>query len=89
MVQKTDGSVVKVPAKGGQTVVHRGERVVVQPAGSGGYGHPLERDRERVLADIADGYISADAARRLYRVEPDAHDAHAAPVDAPLAVTSE
>jgi len=89
MVQKTDGSVVKVPAKGGQTVVHRGERVVVQPAGSGGYGDPLERDRERVLADIADGYISADAARRLYRVEPDAHDAHAAPVDAPLAVTSE
>jgi N-methylhydantoinase B len=71
-VRKPDGSVTKVAAKGGQTVVHRGERVVVQPAGSGGYGDPLERDRERVLADVADGYISSEAARRIYKVETEA-----------------
>jgi N-methylhydantoinase B len=68
-VKKPDGSTVTVAAKGGQTVVHRGERVVVQPAGSGGYGDPLERERARVLADIADGYISAEAARLLYQVD--------------------
>lgn len=70
-VEKPDGTATVVAAKGGQTVVRRGERVIVQPAGSGGYGDPLERERERVLGDIADGYISADAARRLYRVELD------------------
>ena len=70
LVAKPDGTTVTVAAKGGQTVVRRAERVIVQPAGSGGYGDPLERERERVLDDIADGYISADAARRLYRVEP-------------------
>jgi N-methylhydantoinase B len=70
-VEKPDGSVSPIAAKGGQTVVHRGERVVVQPAGSGGYGDPLERDRQHVLDDIADGYISVSAARELYRVTPD------------------
>ncbi|SAL30788.1 5-oxoprolinase (ATP-hydrolyzing) [Caballeronia sordidicola] len=70
-VEKTDGTTTTVAAKGGQTVVRRGERVIVQPAGSGGYGDPLERERERVIGDIADGYISADAARRLYNVEPE------------------
>lgn len=70
-VEKPDGTTTIVAAKGGQTVVRRGERVIVQPAGSGGYGDPLERERQRVIGDIADGYISADAARRLYNVELD------------------
>jgi N-methylhydantoinase B len=70
-VEKPDGTTTIVAAKGGQTVVHRGERVIVQPAGSGGYGDPLERERQRVIGDVADGYISADAARRLYNVELD------------------
>ena len=68
-VEKPDGTAFTVAAKGGQTVVRRGERVIVQPAGSGGYGDPLERERERVLGDVADGYISAESARLLYRVE--------------------
>jgi N-methylhydantoinase B len=58
-----------VPAKGGQTVVYRNDRVVVQPAGSGGFGEPLERERALVLADVADGYISRDAALRLYQLD--------------------
>jgi N-methylhydantoinase B len=56
----------------------------VQPAGSGGYGDPATRERERVAADIADGYISADAAQRFYGYgETVAHDEPA------LAVTAE
>jgi len=87
-VTRADGDEQRVPAKGGQTVVYRGDRVVVQPAGSGGYGDPLRRERERVLADVADGYISEDAARQLYHVEPgDAHPR--AREDASLAVTTE
>jgi N-methylhydantoinase B len=85
-VKRADGNEQRVPAKGGQTVVYRGDRVVVQPAGSGGYGDPLARERERVLADVADGYISEEAARRLYRVESEAARANE---DAPLAVATE
>lgn len=87
-VKRADGSEQRVPAKGGQTVVYRGDRVTVQPAGSGGYGDPLERERERVVADVADGYISEDAARQLYRVELQRERAHAGE-HAPLAVTTE
>jgi N-methylhydantoinase B len=68
-VQRADGHEMVVPAKGGQTVVYRNDRVVVQPAGSGGFGEPLERERALVLADVADGYISRDAAVCLYQLD--------------------
>ncbi|APR35019.1 hydantoinase B/oxoprolinase family protein [Paraburkholderia sp. SOS3] len=83
-VQRADGSEHAVPAKGGQTVVYRGDRVTVQPAGSGGYGDPSLRERERVAADLADGYISKDAASRLYGyVEDVAHATSEAAADVP------
>ncbi|MFD5246566.1 hydantoinase B/oxoprolinase family protein [Amycolatopsis sp. NPDC058340] len=41
--------------------------------GGGGYGDPLERDPEAVLADVVDGYISVEAARELYGVEVTYH----------------
>ena len=37
-------------------------------SGGGGYGDPLERDPELVLADIDDGYVTREAARVLYGV---------------------
>jgi len=37
-------------------------------AGGGGYGHPFERDRSRVLEDVLDGKISAEYAKRVYGV---------------------
>ena len=39
----------------------------ISPCG-GGYGNPLERDPAQVLEDVIDGYISAESARRDYRV---------------------
>ncbi|MDR6474195.1 N-methylhydantoinase B [Paraburkholderia graminis] len=68
-VRRADGQEVAVPAKGGQTVVYRNDRVVVQPAGSGGFGEPRQRERARVLADVADGYISREAAVRIYQLD--------------------
>lgn len=48
--------------------IRAGERFVcVGPAG-GGYGNPLARTPERVLHDVADGLLSAEAARRDYGV---------------------
>lgn len=34
----------------------------------GGYGDPTRRDPKAVLADVADGYITRQAARKVYRV---------------------
>ena len=42
-------------------------RGVTGPCG-GGYGSPLERDPQRVLQDIRDGYISIEEAAQNYAV---------------------
>jgi N-methylhydantoinase B len=36
--------------------------------GGGGYGDPLSRPADHVLADVREGYVSAEAADRDYRV---------------------
>ncbi len=36
--------------------------------GGGGWGDPLERDPERVMHDVRDGYVTVDAARDQYGV---------------------
>jgi N-methylhydantoinase B len=46
----------------------RDDVVVLQSAGGGGYGDPLEREPERVLADVREGYVSAERARDVYGV---------------------
>ena len=36
--------------------------------GGGGYGDPHEREPERVLHDVREGYVSPEAAREVYGV---------------------
>jgi N-methylhydantoinase B len=45
-----------------------GSEVRYLTAGGGGWGDPLERDPERVLRDVIEGYVSPEAARRDYGV---------------------
>jgi N-methylhydantoinase B len=45
-----------------------GDRIRLVGAGAGGFGDPLTREPHRVLIDILSGYVSLDAARRLYGV---------------------
>lgn len=45
-----------------------GSRVHLDPPGGGGYGPPLAREPERVLADVVSGYVSIEAAAREYGV---------------------
>ena len=54
-----------------RTAVAAGDRVTLLTAGGGGYGDPAKRDRQRVREDVAEGYVSADAARTVYGVSPD------------------
>jgi N-methylhydantoinase B len=43
-----------------------GERFLLQSAGGGGYGDPRERDRAALARDIAEGYVTKEAAVRDY-----------------------
>lgn len=45
-----------------------GSEILYRTAGGGGWGDPTIRDPEQVLADLREGYISADAARADYGV---------------------
>ena len=60
------GEVVQVPAKGSHEIVRAGDVVLLQPAGSGGFGDPAGRDRTRLLDDLKDGYVTPGALRRDY-----------------------
>jgi N-methylhydantoinase B len=57
------------PHQKSRTTVPPGARMTLLYAGGGGYGPPTERDRDSVRADVADGYISAEAARNDYGLE--------------------
>jgi N-methylhydantoinase B len=45
-----------------------GSVVELRTGGGGGFGEPLERDPDRVRADVRDGYVSLAAAERDYGV---------------------
>ena len=51
------------------TSLKRGDIVSFRLAGAGGYGPPAERDLKAIKRDIADGYISVNAAARDYGVK--------------------
>jgi N-methylhydantoinase B len=46
-----------------------GARVHLVLPGGGGYGEPAGRDREAILRDVVDGYVSIEAAAREYGVK--------------------
>jgi len=43
-----------------------GERFLLQSAGGGGYGDPRQRDRAALAHDLAEGYVTKEAATRDY-----------------------
>jgi len=48
--------------------VEAGDRIVTFSGGGGGVGNPLERDPERVRADVMNGYLSVERAKEVYGV---------------------
>jgi N-methylhydantoinase B len=51
--------------------VEPGDRFRVMGAGGGGRGDPRLREPERVREDVIDGFVSPEAARAIYGVEPE------------------
>ena len=43
-----------------------GTRIKVVTGGGGGYGDPRERERDKVEADVVDGYVSRQVAAEAY-----------------------
>jgi N-methylhydantoinase B len=52
-----------------------GDSFVRPSAGGGGFGDPLERDLEAVCADVVEGYVSIERARKDYGVVVEELDA--------------
>ncbi|MEQ8719562.1 MAG: hydantoinase B/oxoprolinase family protein [Acidimicrobiales bacterium] len=54
-----------------------GDEVLIESSGGGGYGPPEERDPASLEADVRDGVVSEEAARRDYGFDPGAGNGHA------------
>ena len=58
----------QVPAGKSTSVVNRGDTLLTQWCGGGGYGDPLDREPERVLEDVIEEKVSPQRARNTYGV---------------------
>ena len=48
----------------------RGDVLSIQLCGGGGFGNPAEREQSAIAEDVAEGYVSPEAASRDYGTEP-------------------
>lgn len=58
----------RLPGKVSGFVLRENDVVVIETAGGGGYGSPLDRDPDLVAHDVRFGYISRQRARKRYGV---------------------
>ncbi|HYM69507.1 MAG TPA: hydantoinase B/oxoprolinase family protein [bacterium] len=70
VVVRRDGRTEELPSKI-LTHLDEGDLLRFYTTGGGGFGDPLVRDPDRVLEDVLDGRVSAEAARRDYGVALD------------------
>ena len=63
---RADERVLKPLSDG--NIVFRGDVVRVETGGGGGWGHPFDREPERVLADVRTGFVSRAKAEEDYGV---------------------
>ena len=59
---------VEVSERAREIALEPGDVVRIDMNAGGGYGDPLERDPERVLGDLLDGYVTREGARDDYGV---------------------
>jgi N-methylhydantoinase B len=65
---RRDDVVEEHPEAVGGVTLQAGERVGSRSPGGGGYGNPFEREPERVLLDVCEGYLSVGRAAEAYGV---------------------
>ena len=64
--RSADGTIIATPAYG--TMRCGPLELVIESAGGGGWGDPIERDPEAVRRDVLDELVSREAARSVYNV---------------------
>ncbi|MFC5738786.1 hydantoinase B/oxoprolinase family protein [Sinirhodobacter huangdaonensis] len=64
MVER-DGAFLSLPSKG-NTELLKGDRLIIETAGGGGFGDPKKRDRDLLRREIAQGLLTTDDAARVY-----------------------
>ncbi len=62
------GAIEQYDAKPGFFDIDSGDVIAYSFQGGGGYGDPLDRERDAVVADVHDGYVSAEMAAAAYGV---------------------
>jgi N-methylhydantoinase B len=62
------GSRSVTPLKANNLAVRRGDVMVLQTGGGGGFGNPLDRDPQFVARDVSYGYVTRDSAAHGYGV---------------------
>ncbi len=67
-LRRQSGSLERLPACA-QVTVNEGESIVSISCGGGGYGPPESRATVAVARDVREGWITAERARNVYRVE--------------------
>ena len=67
-LKRRPGAPLEKLAACAQVTLEDGETIVSICCGGGGYGAPTERAAERVAHDVAEGWISEQRARDIYRV---------------------
>jgi N-methylhydantoinase B len=57
---------VELPSKFPYRRAAAGDRLCLMSPSGGGYGDPLKRDRDAVVRDVSEGYVSPESARTSY-----------------------
>jgi N-methylhydantoinase B len=57
-----------LPGKVGGFPLRPGDLLLMESSGGGGFGDPLERDPALVVADVAEGYVTREAAETAYGI---------------------
>jgi hypothetical protein len=82
----TEAFGVASPTKFTNVVLHRGDELRYRTPGGGGFGHPGSRDRSTLAEDVADGFVSPEAAASEYAPLPNgsSHPEPHRPKDRPV-----
>jgi N-methylhydantoinase B len=70
-----------LPSRFSAVQLAQNDVIRLEKSGGGGIGPPDERSFERIVEDVADGYVSRAAALATYRVDPRRLDAAVAALE--------
>jgi N-methylhydantoinase B len=88
LVETPDGTVRELPSRFSGERLEPGDMVTIERAGAGGFGDPQARRFEQVVDDVANGYVSREAAIAEYGVDAARLDAALGYLSSPGLVTA-